>query len=272
MFKDKNFDFSKAENTRVEGNDLELKKYFENSEIICVPIEMLIPGIKNKSFDVKLDQPHGRNLPDQYINNLVPEIYREFIKMHHLHPGKVVSTPENKEILELSSLKDQIVIDLGCTGSPKQSYLIASIFGAKGFVGVDAYDNPTSYFQDKTKTETIEMIKNKLDGYEESEEDNKPEIKPIPGAGEQEDMLSFLKRLPDNSVSIITSGIDEYVLHTFTGENEGLVDEIEKEIQRVLSSDGIYVSYQSVFRPKELVEMDDDYGLRIFKKHKQKEE
>ncbi len=52
----------------------------------------------------------------------------------------------------------------------------------------------------------------------------------------QEDMLNFLKRLPDNSVSILCSGIDTIVI-----PDAKYREDVEKEIERVLDPSGAYI-------------------------------
>ena len=49
-----------------------------------------------------------------------------------------------------------------------------------------------------------------------------------------EDMLTFLKRLPDNSCSFLCSGME--IL-----DNDEYKDEVNKEIKRALNPDGAYI-------------------------------
>lgn len=51
-----------------------------------------------------------------------------------------------------------------------------------------------------------------------------------------EDMLSFLKRIPDSSVSIICSGIDRDVI-----SDDKYREGVEKEVVRVMDKKGVYI-------------------------------
>ena len=62
----------------------------------------------------------------------------------------------------------------------------------------------------------------------------------IPSAVVPEDMLSFLKRLPDDSVSVMCSGIDECIL------KPAYANEVRKETLRVLSPDGGLLNFASI--------------------------
>ena len=119
----------------------------------------------------------------------------------------------------LSGLKGQIVVDIGA-GESLAGYIIANRAEAKGYIGVDAFNAQNlsvklNYFLDPNGNYR-----------------NKATTK---GVAIEEDMLSFLKRLPDRSVSVFCSGIDYTILGV---EYES---EVSAEIQRVLSDDGVYV-------------------------------
>ena len=56
-----------------------------------------------------------------------------------------------------------------------------------------------------------------------------------------EDILGFLKRLPDNSVSFISSGNDIIAAQHNPPELRKYLSEIAKEIERTLHPDGAYI-------------------------------
>ena len=136
--------------------------------------------------------------------------------------------------------KNQIVVDLGC-GTDLSMYRVCCISESKGYIGVDKEYVPTLAHKllsndiwekhDKELIKISETIKPRLN-YERK----------VPAALAYEDALTFLKRLPDDSVSISASGLDIDVI-----PNNEKTQEIEKEIERVLHKEGAYISMASRF-------------------------
>lgn len=165
----------------------------------------------------------------------------------------------------LSQFNNQIVIDLGC-GYHANGYEFASLVGAKGYIGVDMFhgnrlmENKRAFSSDETKKSILESAQKMGAG----------DAMAIPVSFSANDILTFLRRLPDNSVSILASGIDKNVLNN----NGEYIEKINKEIQRVLNDKGIFMSYESCFHPKELRSeneiMGSHYGIDLYKKPKQK--
>lgn len=178
---------------------------------ILVPVEQLIPGIKPKD-SAKLTTSESRNsgygFGDVYAEGLPRQLNRSL-------PRESVGR----------CFENQIVVDLGA-GNMYGYY--ASVHGkAKGYIGVDKFrDLSTSYREPKKVQEMVD----KFWGYPLGEK------RPlIPVAIEVEDMLTFLRRLPDNSVSIISSGHFQLI------QNQEYIDEVGKEMERVLIPDGLLV-------------------------------
>jgi hypothetical protein len=58
-------------------------------------------------------------------------------------------------------------------------------------------------------------------------------------------MLNFLKRMPDNSASILTCGVT-------VGIGNKYARDVEEQIKRVLDPNGAYITHMSNFEPKGL--------------------
>lgn len=197
-----------------EGADMEKRELAP----ILVSIEQLIPGIKPKAI-TELAWEESRNsdtyATDVYAENLMEDVFTAF--------ADELGGPKENSLLA-NGLQGQIVIDLGAGNI--HGYL-ASIAGkAKGYVAVDKYQDLSDLYRDPKKvSETIKetyllQAQGKL---------------AIPAAVEKEDMLTFLRRLPSNSVSIISSG------HFGLFQNDRYIDEVQKEMDRVLSPDGFLI-------------------------------
>lgn len=133
------------------------------------------------------------------------------------------------------AFKDQVVIDLGAGMSPS-GYLIADRAGAKGYIGVDLYHS----------ARLAEMIESLRDPESHIVRRIKEAPAPVDTVNVvpletkylavEEDMLTFLKRLPDKSVSVLCSGIDFAIIKQPYYEGQ-----VIQEIKRVLRPEGSYV-------------------------------
>ncbi|GEM_PF-1714280 len=130
------------------------------------------------------------------------------------------NNPELREALYL--FRGKVVVDLGA-GSYPIGYCIADYCKARGYIGVEPI--------------YTEELANRLQ-HAEIYAAHKLNIIPFTVIGE--DMLGFLRRLPDNSVSILCSGIDTYII-----ERGDYRDAVAKEIIRVLDPDGVYIGGSS---------------------------
>ncbi len=115
----------------------------------------------------------------------------------------------------LKPFNNQLVIDLGAgDASMATAYEVAEIGGAKAYVAVELHADGRSAFR-------LRLF---------SEERN------IPCALVAEDMLSFLRRLPDKSISSICSGIDSHII------DYSYADKVSEELRRVIHPDGAYLT------------------------------
>lgn len=187
-------------------------------------------------------------------------------------------------------LKNQIIIDIGAGRTPI-CYLKMLDFNPKGYIAVEPYfaEDLLKNFEalGRKKEDYTEMspplpslsemfdhiilgkeLPTKKEGplvehitdqeahrfagaVESSESTTKSGKKLIPFSIAQEDILSFLKRLPDNSVSLFASGIDAHIMGTYHGEiysdqerykkNLEYVDALNKEFYRVLDPQGVFI-------------------------------
>jgi|GEM_PF-1691457 len=173
------------------------------------------------------------------------------------------------------SIEGQILVDLGC-GRNLDGYIFAKIAGAKAYIGNDHVHIPRLYEKfnsyngigDSDLVEKITIMKNFLQTDPRASWYNKETVSRIVGRMDKylsreldipvalvpEDMTTFLKRLPSNSVSVLTSGIDRQII------SDKYIPEIESEIVRVLSPSGALISWRSILTPKELVKDVKSHG------------
>lgn len=174
-----------------------------------VPVEELIPGVK--SADEKRPVGFvGLENDNTYANDLL---------------RGVESQPEFRQFFK--DFEGQIVVDLGA-GSEPNDYKIVMAGGAKGYVAVEPN------FGSSLSARIGKFIER---------ENEKAESGPIPAAIVETDALTFLKRLPDKSVSVFSSGTEAEVMF----ENYPYIREVSKEIGRVLHPKGAFIAYDSAF-------------------------
>ncbi|MCX6761531.1 MAG: hypothetical protein NTY33_01640 [Candidatus Moranbacteria bacterium] len=215
------------------------------------PLKEIIPGINLEKEDVIMEDIHCFITSDQpYIDEM-----RERDEMPHKtfieEYKKLKDNPEKqREFAEehinnyaLSKLKDQVLIDLGASNIG--GLYLASLAEAKGYVGVerDKFLLPTTDKRNQEnltkltecmKSNDIEGIENHLPcGMEVIREDN---ITPIKFNYVESDMLNFLSRLPNNSVSVLCSGLE-----TYESYNREYMWNLAKEVARVLHPDGALI-------------------------------
>jgi len=124
-----------------------------------------------------------------------------------------------EEFIELQeAFKDSVVVDLGAgngTTRPNRSYEMACLLGARGYIGVETF-NFQSLARSYLRTEQLRA------GYA-----------PIPFNLVAEDAVSFMKRLPDNSVNLLNSGIGDILV------KDSYKNNFRSEMGRVLKVGGI---------------------------------
>jgi hypothetical protein len=191
----------------------------------------------NEDFGIKI--VNSKDLIPEIKDRVSPEIAEET----HNSRSKTLELPttfsetltrglSHEAFLKfLGDLKNQILVDIGAGDTPN-GYYIATQADARAYIAVESYNfkELERVFREATK--------------DISEEARKGGHLLIPLAIEREDMLEYLKRLPDHSVSILASGIDEFIIQ----DNEYLY-ELEVEIARVLHKEGAFINHASVFNP-----------------------
>lgn len=238
---------------------IELSKDYtaENLKSAFVDLKQLIPDIKQKNVESDVLNK-TRGLPEAFNENFINELFNGIywqLTEEELDPRDMTMSnlmEKSKLWKNLAALKDQVVIDIGCGFSLQNTYMLSCMLKASGYIGVDAFFNPNNIAASMNQQKVNEFFRNNRFSVR-GEREFKDEIKAIPVSAEQEDMLSFLRRLPDNSVSIISSGIDGHVLGVNSKKDKnGLAEKIEIEIQRVLSDSGVYINFESFFMPEGL--------------------
>lgn len=211
---------------------------------IFTPLKKIIPGI-NLSGLKSVDEAQARVHESRKLirtNGLFEcptgrPIFADYLKSVY---GYILCNPEIKE--KMSGLfKGQVIADLGA-GRQSHGYALAQLVGARAYVGVEPF------FPKLLETSVI-----------------KEDIpKEIPIAIAPEDMLSFLKRLPDNSISIILSGIDDIILPR--AEYRGSV---KNEIMRTLDPKGaiLYNSNFCLLFNLQRSTLEGDKVIDIYTKH-----
>lgn len=208
----------------------------ENEKVQIVPVEQLIPDIK---------PPFKKSIRgvDYRTNDFRDEYSATFLESYL---GMYTRYEETFDFLK-ERFSGQVVVDFG-SGDSVNGYFLALLFGAKGYVGVDSFHS--------------ERLKNHLTHHgslkifnsvcpHDYDTSSRPELKElIPASVIADDMLSFLKRLPDNSVSIFTFGIDNNVI-----PDRKYREAAAKEIPRVLNESGVYLTYESDISRSELVKL-----------------
>ena len=235
---------------------------------VYMPIDQMIPGIK-ESMATEFQNPYEADMVGRPFNKRFNEIWEQHYWPAFINPEMLrkealrrlnTSTTDEKTLSDTINyiwkeyfselgpesaifhlVENQVVVDLGAGSGDCMMYNFCSTAGAKGYVGVDKFRDGFSEFFSKNDEDAIlnkQIQRSKRDHV--SERIVKENFHAIPGAGVKEDMLAFLRRLPDKSVSVITNGIDYHVI-----ESQEYRNEVGKEIERVLHPEGVYITLGS---------------------------
>jgi hypothetical protein len=257
---------------------------------VLVPIDVLIPGIKLRLEETAPSSPDDAvpDDPQAYVSKLVeisrssnssPGIRNEepyilnFLQNFHFGdvPGARELDKSEGEVDEYApfsnaveeKFKGQIVVDLGA-GLLPSAYAFFSRFGVRGYVGVEK--NFAPQLADGLGHGHTELQKDiawrlSFTPFRDRKMDQFPQQECTPPASVvAQDMLSFLERLPDDSVSIFSSGST----YLFTPYEDEYVRETIKEIKRVLHPDGAFLGYESVLSPNGLVDIGEEIKATTF--------
>lgn len=233
-----------------EGNPLEKSSFNESPDmpkkLVLVPVEKLIPNIKPQvTNNLENVDYNSNNFGDSFMSDYVK---RDFPKM--------LLEEEQSSPLDLQVFKDRykgkIIIDLGA-GDSWHGYLLSTFLEAKAYIGVEKFRSDV--LKSQLSGITLEditkyCVRNYNDprkigyGWKPAESTSLPEAAVV-----ADDILNFLRRLPDKSVSIFAFGIDQFV---FPGKNDSA--ELIKELERVLDAEGGYLE-DNGFSPKNLTDL-----------------
>lgn len=140
--------------------------------------------------------------------------------------------------------ENQIIIDLGA-GRQSYGYELAVLFKARGYIAVDP--NNAEFLRDRYQDKDMESLLNTSQIYERYDF-GKDQL--IPWAIIESDMLSFLESVDDGQVSVLLSGIDDFII-----EDKEYRKKTRKEIERVLSPQGgILNIYSDIYSPSIIVD------------------
>jgi len=180
------------------------------------------PTICESSIKNRIDEMNNI-LPGTWVHRdemicteFAPNVYSDIVHEIRRNNEQVKSS--------LACLKDQIVVDLSAGANP-YGYFIADLAKARGYVGVEPVFSEELISNIATGIEGEDFILGICHTHNET-----------PIAVMAEDMLSFLRRLPDDSVSFFCSGIDEFIMPYQDYEKA-----CGREIFRALNPDGAYI-------------------------------
>lgn len=251
--------FDKIPN-KMPSEEAKMKNKIEELEDFYtpVPVEEIVPGIDFTKFIpekelkiLKKERKIGRPqvTENSFLNVFSLKFRQQFSQFKN-----------NEEVREAVKIfQDQIIVDLGA-GENGNGYRLAQRMGAKAYIGIEPYRNLQEDISNKKNPSTVKknlelMCKEKLEeeankGFSFTQEWIDDEIdyytNKIRFSLSDQDMLAFLKALPDKSVSVMAGGIDENILR------DEKLSAVSDEIKRVLHPNGAFLSVGSDLIPNEL--------------------
>ncbi len=135
--------------------------------------------------------------------------------------------------------KDQIVVDLGC-GTDISMYRVCCISESRAYVGVDK--KSAKLVKNLNSERAWKKYDRNVIRLDHTIEPKLSHPRKVPASYANDDILSFLRKLPNDSVSVSACGIDASI-----EPNSERVPQIESEIERVLNPEGAYISLASRF-------------------------
>jgi len=209
-----------------------------------VSVKQIIPGFDDRGINSVENIARGdlktfRNLPKDVKNNPRWNSDDETNRISYSDRfGKANSLAHyvgfsggdvfKKDGITFDELSGQVVLDLGA-GKYGQAFMDILHAGARAYIGVELHyadqlhknlsEGRLSYFAEKDATKDFQI------------------------SISDEDMLSFLRRVPDNSVSMLMSGITDDIT-----PNQEYRDDVRKEVERVLDPAGAYLSGMKCIR------------------------
>jgi hypothetical protein len=161
-----------------------------------------------------------------------------------LTQGRAQSTPFSEHLLkaerrgvDIVNLKNQVLVDIGA-GKTAYGYGFACSTGADKYIGIELYHA-------EELSDSIERARNKHDWRHPESLGRTPRmagVSLIPYSILSMDMEEALRTLPDNSVSVLATGIDNIIIPARR------ISGIEYQVRRVLHHDGFFVNAWSDIR------------------------
>ncbi len=238
----------------------------ERLAVAIVPVEELIPDIKPQT---KADNSFREREATNHFTDVFSDSLFQFQKALGTRLSFELTKAGDGEGLKNLDygeggwgriFKDKIVVDL-CAGWTPYGYIFAALYGAKGYVGVDKYDSEALLEQLDEIDKALKKLKNKSNGYINI---SKEQLRPTPAAIVNEDVLSFLERLPKDSVSFLSSGN----IGVFTDSDGKYVRSCNEQISRALNPNGIIVANESLFDGEDTEKLVNESGYLIARKKK----
>jgi hypothetical protein len=188
-----------------------------------VSIETLIPNLDHYQIDTNSEKSQEFYLLYDTWDKRLGASYKTNIG--HAASGGFFSKAVfdsfclNKISLNKQRFSNQIVVELGA-GCFSYGYLLATMLGASSYIGVEPYYADLLAVNIESTTVSV--------------------LNPIPYSIISEDMLKLLRRLPNETVSVMAFGIEKCII-----SNERYRKNVESEIERVLHPLGCFVTSTS---------------------------
>jgi hypothetical protein len=191
-----------------------------------VALDEIVPGANTEGLTPVLEAIGKDNEGDPTWKDL-----NEFgsSPANYLGADLIVPKALRNQGKELSPFSGRPLVDLAA-GNSANGYRLAQYLKSSGYVAAEPF-NYSFLHQD-------------LERFEEEGADSE-----IPAAIAPEDMLTLLRRLPDKSVSLFSSGVDDAIL-----PDPEYRKQVEEEIKRVLADDGGYMVFYTNLHPSGLKE------------------
>ena len=225
---------------------------------MLTPLQSIIPGV-NISNLVSLEEISKGYTGGPLANGSMSTHPRKFAWQFFKGSDYLVEAAK--------SFEGQIVVDLGA-GENLDGYILANIAGAQSYIAVEPWNIQRLYplLSDNEKLKGDPEINGMIESMmrfigtipsydkdlvkriqERVQAHLKGGPRTIPTSVAAEDILTFLRRLPTDSVSLLACGIDRCMIG-----NDEYASQVEEEITRTLNPKGAYLGMCSRFRPSGL--------------------
>tara|TARA_Y100000034_G_scaffold12616_1_gene13263 strand:- start:216 stop:941 length:726 start_codon:yes stop_codon:yes gene_type:complete len=235
-----------------------------------IPLERIIPTTNIKGLK-KLEEISEMDESPEFCDWTSPWNWKSATPQFFIYPSYFLDAGQ--------AFQEQIIVDLG-SGLHLDNYFLAKIFDARSYIAVDKYNARTLFDKFEKQDEQNKVLRNDSSKLSErlgklKDDENTKRLKrnlerlskgtlsDIPATIIAEDMFNLLKRLPNDSVSILTGRIDKCMIPE--SEND-YAQEIESQISRVLHPKGAHISFYSRFEDPSLIKHEIDMYYSRFTK------